>query len=79
MLKINDKLKIEKCNLHKKKLIVIPYWIKFSEMENYLKGRLEELGIPYTKLPINWKNIIKYVRLNAYKSSNKICDILSYF
>jgi len=79
MLKINDKLKIEKCNLHEKKLIVIPYWIRFSEMENYLKGRLEELGIPYTKLPINWKNIIKYVRLNAYKSSNKICDILSYF
>ncbi len=53
ILKLNDKLKIDQCRLYGKKLIVIPYWIKFSEMENYLKSQLEELGIPYTNHHIN--------------------------
>ena len=60
------------------KLIIIPYWIDLTDMESYLKAQLDKLGLPYHDQFIDWKRIIKKVRLDAYKSSNKIRDILSF-
>ena len=73
----NDGIKIKLCKLNHVKLIVVPYHIKFEDMERFLRNKLDELNIPHNENSINWRSILKRVRLDSYKCSNKIKDILT--
>jgi len=76
-LQTNDIIKIKLCRLNHVKLIVVPYHIKFENMERFLKSKLDELNIPHKNHSIKWRSLLKRVRLDCYKSSNKIKDILT--
>lgn len=73
--KKRDIIKLKLCEEYGIVLIIVPYWISYQKMEDYIRKKCIEKGIivPEQKKKINVNKLERIIRLQIYnaKSNHK--------